>query len=367
MTLYICAIIICLFSIVGLSLEVRSQGQRAVVSPRFWCEVVVVVVTLLLFFVASRDQQIESAQKALTAERQVSELERVRNTQEGQRSQSDHMIRIQELQLEKQEAQLEKQEAQLAGAKDLAIAQDEQKETLRRLVESQRGEIQLLNRLTLNHNLSGIEVAFTPSRERWKKISAAYGRTNAPPQQGVSYIDAAMTAERDGDHWRIVFDPIKLKEGNKKLDRLTTADANNKAFEDVLNEALLGLRIEWGNGTNTALEPWSKDYPATIYVSHEKIALTLRPPLVLWNLNELKDNPTVKFYGRDYPTALPPSFTIRSLDPAVAFNQTIQLDWKKRAKSTDYDFQMNRQVSGPHKLGIAFRFVKQVSAGLDRE
>jgi hypothetical protein len=103
------------------------------------------------------------------------------------------------------------------------------------------------------------------------------------------------------------------------------------------------------------LSCWGDSYPTANYVTHDKIALIRRPPKVLWNLNDLKDSPTVKFYGRDYPVALPPSFTIRSLDLEVAFDQTIQLDWKKREKNTDFDYQMNRQVSGPHKLITVFK------------
>lgn len=347
MTLYIIAGLICLFSVVALFLEIRSGGQEALGSARFWFEVAAFVTTLIFFIVASNAQQKESAAKDSAAEKQASDLQIVRNSQKAQGETLELQLRT-----------------QLAGAKDQAEAQkkelelqNEQNEISRRLIEAQQGEIQLLNRLNLNHNLSGIELSFTPSRERWNRIALAYLGTKSPPQQGVSYIDAPMTAERDGDHWRLAFGPIDMKEGNKKLDRLSTAEAANKAFEDVINEASLGLRIEWGNGTNTTLEPWSQDYPSAIYVSHDRISLTLHPPLVSWNLNELKDNATVKFYGRDFPIELPPSFRIRSLDPAVAFNQTIQLDWKFRGKSRDYEQQMNRQSSGPHKLNIVFKFV----------
>jgi predicted Ser/Thr protein kinase len=40
-------------------------------------------------------------------------------------------------------------------------------------------------------------------------------------------------AERDGDHWVIDFEPAKMKEGNIKLPRVSTADAANKGFEAV--------------------------------------------------------------------------------------------------------------------------------------
>jgi hypothetical protein len=351
LALYICAFIIGFFSIIGIGLEIRSEG-RIFRSPRFWCEVVVILATSVILFVtivdqqrAARDQQRESGEKALAAERQAAQLTNVRNSQEAQRSTQD--------------LQLKTQEAQLAGAKDLVKAQAEQKETLKRLIEAQSGEILLLNRLPLDRNLKGIELSFTPSRERWNAIALAYKGT-VPPEQGVSYIDAPMMAEREGDHWRITFGEIKSREGNKMLGDLSTADPNNKAFEKVIDAASLGLRIEWGNATTTAFEPMRQRYPSAIYVSHDSIALILRPPLLLWNLNALNDDmranhkPTVTFYGRDYPVALPTGFRIRSLDPAVVLDQTIPLDWKNRGKSRDPEQQMNRQVSGPHRLSIAF-------------
>jgi hypothetical protein len=227
-----------------------------------------------------------------------------------------------------------------------------------------------LDSLNLDHDLLGVELSFTPSQEMWDRIAAAYRRMKSPSED-LSYVDVPMTAERDGDHWRVDFEATQVKErviqtpsgpmrlgGYTKFQKVSTADPNNRGFEDVLNEALPGLRIEWGNGSNTPLEPRTEDYPSAIYVSRDKIALTLRPPRVSLNLTELREHPTVKFYGRNYPVGLPPVFRIRSLDPAAELDQTIQLEWKRREPNTDYDSMMNRQVSGPHRLSIALRFVR---------
>jgi hypothetical protein len=363
MVLYICAIIIGIFSILGIGSDIGSKGQKVLRSLRFWCEVIVILATLVMFIVAaraqaraSRDEQRERAEKTLAEERQATAIANVGSNQKTQ--------------LATQERQLKTQEAQLAGAKDLVKAQEEQKANLSLAIEAQRGEIDLLNRLTLNQNLSGMELSFTPPPEQWNRIAAAY-RLIESPEQDVSYSDAAMMAERVGDHWKIDFEPVAVKEriietpkgpmrigGNKKFRKLSTSDLKNKAFEEVIKEASLGLRIEWGNGTQTALEPRDDDYPSAIYVSHNKIGLILRPPLVLWNLNELKHNAKATFYGRDYPVPLPASFIIRSLDPAVILNQAVELNWRKResTQAPPYEMQMNPKISGPHSLSVDFSF-----------
>jgi hypothetical protein len=368
MTLYVLVVMFSLASIAGLYFEINSGARKAFKYVQFGCGVIAFGLGFWIFIVANKAQNISE-------QRQVSGLSDI---QKEQRAHSEYINKLRESEVAAAKAQEEAQK-KLAEAQnkqlELQNKQNESSEKLnessQKLIHSQLGAIELLDRLTLNHDLSGIEISFTPSQERWEKIAIAYRKTTAPPEQDVSYVDAAMMAERDGEHWRIVFKPIEVKTkivkgnkegGSKSVPKLSTADKNNRAFEDVLREAALGLRIAWGNGTETALEPWSEDYPSAIYVSRNRIALVIRSPLVLWNLNELKDDlknnhkPTVTFYGRDFPIALPESFTIQSLDPAVLLDQTIQLNWKFRGKSTEHEQKMNRQSSGPHELDIAFKF-----------
>lgn len=370
MTLIVLAVVFCVFGIAALFWELKLGVKGAFKNPRFLFEVAALLTGFLIFYFsyreqqrASRDQQRDNTEKAVTAAKQAAELEKMQ-------IKSDHILQTQGLQFEKQALQLEKQEAQLEGAKRQAEGQKRQLALQNRQIEISTRLIEAQRRLTLNHNLSGIELSFTPSPQQWTKIATEYHLIKSP-EKDVSYVDAIMIAERDGDHWRIDFEPVEVKKrvvetptgpikigGNKKFHKLSTFDLNNRVFEDVIREASLGLRIEWGNGTNTAIEPRQDDYPSAIYISHHKIGLIFRPPLVLWNLNELRNNAIVTFYGRDYPIPLPASFTIRSLDPAVILNQTIQLNWKDREKSLTptYEMQMNRQMSGPHTLSVDFNF-----------
>jgi len=238
----------------------------------------------------------------------------------------------------------------------------QQQETLQGVIVSQKGAIKLLNRIPLNRYLSGIEISYTPSEKKWKEIEKAYGEITSP-ETDLKYVDAPMKAESDGEHWKIDFEPALIKGngrtfrgkpigGYKKLHKLSTK--TNPLFEAVLREALIGLRILWSNGTETVLSPEQDYYPSAMYVSQKKISFILRPPIVLWNLNEIYDDAFVTFFGKDYPIELPKTFTIRSLDPGVALNQTIELNWAKRTDPNPYDLQMNPKTSGPHPLMVAF-------------
>src|SRR5204862_8321295 len=93
--------------------------------------------------------------------------------------------------------------------------------------------------------------------------------------------------------------------GYKHIPKFSTAMPENQPFEVVIAEACLGLRIEWGNGTSTLIEPQSKDFPSSVIVSHNRIALSVQSPLMSWNLNELQAQPRIKFYGRNHPVPLP--------------------------------------------------------------
>jgi hypothetical protein len=243
-----------------------------------------------------------------------------------------------------------------------------QASNLQGVIDSQASMIDLLKRIPLNRNIMGIEISYVPAKEKWNEIKRAYSKIKSP-EADLPYYNAPMIAESEGDHWNIDFEPTEVKGepiktpngdlipvgGNKKLPKTSTT--KNKLFEEVLNEALLGLRIHWGNGTDTMLNQQQNYYPSAMYISRERIKFIIRPPLVLWNLNELKNNAQVTFFGQNYPVDhLPQNFTIRSLDPGVKLEQTIPLDWKdrERQKFPSYDEQVNPRTSGPHKLAVTF-------------
>lgn len=304
--------------------------------------------------------------------------------------------------VDKQEKGFERQAAQqkdsqdqldrtLAEAQKLGQQQKQQTAALERqqgelqgITGRQSGELKLLNRIPLNRNLLGIEISYSPTKEKWDRIAIAYRKVNSP-EPDLPYDKAPLLAERDGDHWLIDFEPAPVKPGtlktrqgvvirtggNKKLHKLSTRD--NRFFEDVLKEALIGLRIVWGNNTETVLNAEQDYLPSAMYVSQNEIRIILRPPLVVWNLNELNQNASVKFFGKDYPIDLPETFTIRSLDPGVSLNETITLNWQKRPlpKPPDfppYDQQVNRKESGPHHLKVRFNEIDAITGltGLGR-
>ena len=243
-----------------------------------------------------------------------------------------------------------------------------QTSNLQGVIDSQASMIDLLKRIPLNRNLMGIEISYTPSEEKWNEIKRAYSKIKSP-EPDLPYYNAPMIAESDGDHWNIDFEPTEVKGepiktldglviqvgGNKKLPKTSTT--KNKLFEEVLNQALLGLRIRWGNGTDTVLNQQQNYYPSAMHISRERIKFIIRPPLILWNLNELKNKAQVTFFGQNYPVDhLPQNFTIRSLDPGVKLAQTIQLNWRdrERPKFPSYDEQVNPRTSGPHTLDVSF-------------
>jgi hypothetical protein len=359
MLTYIFAILLCIASIVGIYVQTRSEGKKAFRTVGWWCGVVTCLCSLLLFWAADREQQKESAQKALIQERQASELERMRYIQEEQRSRADLIIKTQQEQIS-QAKQLEQSQASVIEL------QKAQSIVSNRLIESQKREI-------LNHNLSGIEISFKPSAAQWAEIVEAYQNTKSP-QPGVSYSVATMTAERDGKHWAINFKPNTLQGGPMMFPGFSTSPSdtqdgesnevlrNKKAFEEVISKASIGLLIEWGNGTQTMIEPWRREInalPSAIEVSEDRIALILRPPEMTWNLNELNEHPTITLRGRGYPIKLPITFRIRSLDPGVVLDQTINLAWKDRSNTSTTPLleRLMNKTSGPHRLQVAFKFV----------
>lgn len=209
--------------------------------------------------------------------------------------------------------------------------------------------IQQLNKLSLDRNLSGVEISFKPSAEHWSKIAEAYKKIKSPVPE-VPYSDATMRAERSGDHWKIDFDPVSRPEGTIRFPQVSPNQPNSKAFDDVIREASIGLLIKWSDDVETELEPWRGTYPSAITVSHDSIAFILRPPEIMLNLNNLKANPTVMLRGRNYPNNL----QFRSIDHGVMFDQTIIPKWEEK-RDDSYNGKTKPYVSGPHSLQLTFK------------
>jgi hypothetical protein len=210
-----------------------------------------------------------------------------------------------------------------------------------------------LNKLSLDRDLSEVEISFKPSAEQWSKIAEAYQKIKSPVPD-MPYIDAPLVAERIGDHWKIDFEPVKRPTGTILFAPVFTNQSEYKGFEDVIREASIGLLITWGDVVETDLESWRGDYPSAIKVSQDSIVLILRPPLLRLSLSVLYDNPAIILRGRNPPNIL----RFRSLDPGVMFDQTISLDWK-RSPGLSYKENAKPYVSGPHPLRITFKTVSR--------
>jgi hypothetical protein len=375
MLIYILAAIICIGGLVNLFEENKSQGKRSYKDRALLSSALVIIVSLLLVVATTSEQQNGDAQRARMQAEQAAmqkehaiELGKVRHRLEEERLRAEHVQEQQRQRAEAaakaQEEQAKAQAIQLSKAEDLERAQNNviklqraQNESSKKLTESQKRELQLLDRVILNDNLSGVEISFKPSEEHWAKIAQAY-RGITSPQKDVSYSSVVMMAERNEGHWKIRFADTKIVGGRIQLPAVSTSETDYKAFEQVINEAVMGLAIIWGNNTISIIEPFTKDIddlPSAIKVSRDEIALVLRHPRMIWNLNELKANPKITLRGRNYPVKMPSALTIRSLDPGVTLNQRIDLNWQLGYRE-DGPFleQLLPYYSGPHELDYRF-------------
>jgi hypothetical protein len=216
---------------------------------------------------------------------------------------------------------------------------------------------QHLIKMSLDRDLSGIEISFKPSAEQWSRIAKIYNKIESPVP-GIPYSAAAMKAERNGDHWKIDFDPVSRPEGTIRFPQVLPDQSNAKQFEDVIHEGSIALWIKWGTDLETELEPLRNQYASAISISQDTIAFILRPPELRLNLNYLKANPTLILRSRNETSSL----RFRSLDLGIALDQTIDLKWRKEESPTGSDGSIYIQrtkpyVSGPHRLQITFRDV----------
>jgi hypothetical protein len=217
-----------------------------------------------------------------------------------------------------------------------------------------------IDSLSLERDLSGVEVSFKPSPKHWANILQAYRGIQSPalPAESFPYSASTMYAERRNGYWYIDFDPVERAEGTVRFGPKSTDRPEGAAFEGVIKAAVVHLMLTWGDSIVTEISPRG-NYPSSIRVSQGKIAFTLHPPELRLNLNYLKAHPTILVRAASYPTSArdggyPVDITVRSLDHSAAFDQPINLSWKQDNDRSHYG-RMMPYVSGAHTLNIAFQ------------
>lgn len=219
------------------------------------------------------------------------------------------------------------------------------------------GGVQQLNLLSLDRTFAGIELSYKPSAREWNSVVEIY-RTIAPPAGESSYYDAPIIATRSGSHWRIDFEPVSLREGQKWFPPQSTEDEKNQAFERIIQTAALPLLITWSNGSETLLEPWRGDYPSALKLSQDRFVFTLRPPVLELTLANLYQDSSVTLRSRNPWCQERREVTVHSLDQALELDQRLLLNWKKEPMNKmqrSYPITLYPYASGPHRLNITFK------------
>jgi hypothetical protein len=220
--------------------------------------------------------------------------------------------------------------------------------------------VKKLNKLSLDRELKGVEISFKPSAEQSSRIAAAYEKIKSPVPE-IPYSAATMKAERVNGGWAIDFDPVSRKEGTIRFAPIPPDEPAGKAFAEVIRESSIGLWIKWGDSAETELEPLRNAYPSAISVSQELITLTLKQPVLELSLNDLDVNSTIILRGRNDTSSL----RFRSLDQGAAFDQTIELNWKRddsdvsTNSKSNYIKRTKPYISGPHHIDVTFNTASQ--------
>jgi len=228
---------------------------------------------------------------------------------------------------------------------------------------SQRTEIA---ELRLNREITGIEVSFTPSAEDWSRIEAAYNRIppevkevtfSGAPLRDISFSEATLKAERNGDSWKIDFEPLRLAAGFIQFRPVLPSDPSAKAFAEVIYEASPSIWIKWGSTVTSEIEPRRNQYASAITISKNTIALTLRSPELKLKLSQMDNNDFTVFIRAN---SQPAKIRIKSLDEGVILDQSLNMNWSRDEKSLPNDPEgfikvKNPFVSGPHKLQLQIK------------
>jgi hypothetical protein len=319
----------------------------------------------ILFIAADIKSREDDAKRASAQAEQISNLKQVVAGQKDELELAKHIKSVQEelteqakelnaqqaQQLSSSEALKRDQQEQLAISGGLANAQRRQIGLSTVLTAQQKQQLRRLKEMRLDRELSGVEVSFTPSLDQWARITFACGKI-PPASLGFPYSASTITAERVGDHWEIEFGEIRDEDGNTILPPpLSTQSPEGKAFEEVINLAMVELRIEWGSSDlgpdEVTMLSVGRTYPASVRISKDTIAFTFRPPKLRLYLSHLYDNPVVRLRGQQYPT----SIRFRSLDDKVKFDERSALNWVMRSGDPEVEKWLP-YVSEPLHLDI---------------
>jgi len=209
-----------------------------------------------------------------------------------------------------------------------------------------------ITRLSKDRYLSGIEISYKPSAAQWERIVNLY-RKIEPGDGEKSYYDTPIIAERLGDRWKVDFEPVDLKEGQKWFPYVYTNEKEHQAFESVIREACIGLLVKWGDVSQIDIEPMRSDYPAVVTISKNAIAMTLRPPNMALYLGDLRDEAIVVLRGRK---EAPTEIRFKSLDASVIFDETLKPVWTKQMSHIPRE-RVKPYVSTPQKIHVIFRTI----------
>jgi hypothetical protein len=349
----------------------HSKGARIRFTRMGYLAVAVALIALILSFVviSKNDRAQEELDRSLKQqiENQKLELSSSQGIKESQTSQFGIL-----------EGVTEQQKEQLEGLKGLAEQQKEQLSLSSRLAESQKKQIKLSEDLTveqrkqirqvekqnLDNDLLGVEISFKPSDEQWGRIAKACDRIE-PLVSGFPYSASTITAEKVGGYWYINFTEIKQRKGTILPPPVSTDVPENKAFEGIIDLALIELLIKWceDNGLVSFISRRG-DYPTSVTISKDMIAFTFRPPKLHLRMSYLRDKPTVTFRGQYKETPeqtispAPAYIRVRSLDYRVRFDEVIALNWEKKEGDSHSERWMP-YISGPHNLNIDWSYFRR--------
>jgi hypothetical protein len=332
------------------------------------------IFSLILFLVETSKAKEAAAKAKADADATTKSLEDIQHkaqtTVEQQRINLEETARLKSSSAENLKQQLLNLKRSDEIAKGMEKSLDAQVAVLsgNKVLQQEQGKaIEQIKRLSLDRNLSEVEISFKPSANQWSRIAKAYQQIKSP-NPDMPYIDAPMIAEKDEDHWRIDFEPVKSRAGERQFGPVSTKQPEYKGFEDVIHEATIALLIKWSDVVETNIEPWRGDYPSGIRVERESIVLILRPPLLKLNLNYLYANPSISIRVREIPNNnpsislrvkdIPSNLRFRSTDPGVMFDQTISSAWE-RSEGLTVKEKAKPYASGPHRLHITFKTISR--------
>ena len=317
--------------------EPRRKVLRILSAFAICCGIAVVVISEFKSHAEARQRE-DGLQKQLEAQQKLFSL-----SADLQQAQKDGL---------KKADDLKRSQKQVI---DTQVEQLKQATTIQKL--ESRGIHQITN-LGLDRYLSALEVSYKPSADQWKKIatvSTVYD-SQRPLERSelLLYLPEPVIAQRVADGWSInaVWTKVienGVEKGQKRFPRIAANQHENKPFADMIQKACLPFLINWGDGTETDIDPWNEDYPSVVTISPSRIALTIHPPALAVYLAALRANPTLSLRGR---SDSPQQVRLRSLDASVRFDEVIKTNWLRDESADPHNIKP--YISNRHRLHVRF-------------